>query len=67
MGQIQERLNIPGSTLSHHISRLVSVGLIKQERDSRTLYCIPQTISTKVFMLSDSYLCSSYNDHDRMG
>jgi len=42
VGQIQERLKIPGSTLSHHISRLVSVGLIKQVRDSRTLYCIPQ-------------------------
>ena len=28
VGQIQEELNIPGSTLSHHISRLVAVGLI---------------------------------------
>ncbi len=42
VGQIQETLNIPGSTLSHHISRLVSVGLIRQVRESRTLYCIPQ-------------------------
>jgi ArsR family transcriptional regulator len=42
VGQIQEKLNIPGSTLSHHISRLVSVGLIRQVRESRTLYCIPQ-------------------------
>lgn len=42
VGQIQEELDVPGSTLSHHISRLVSVGLIKQVRDSRTLYCIPQ-------------------------
>lgn len=42
VGQIQEELDIPGSTLSHHISRLVSVGLIKQVRESRTLYCIPQ-------------------------
>jgi len=42
VGQIQEKLNIPWSTLSHHISRLVSVGLIRQVRDSRTLYCIPQ-------------------------
>jgi len=42
VGQIQQKLNIPGSTLSHHISRLVSVGLIRQVRDSRTLYCIPQ-------------------------
>jgi len=42
VGQIQEELGIPGSTLSHHISRLVAVGLIKQVRESRTLYCIPQ-------------------------
>ncbi len=42
VGQIQEKLNVPGSTLSHHISRLVSVGLIRQKRESRTLYCIPQ-------------------------
>ncbi len=42
VGRIQEKLNVPGSTLSHHISRLVSVGLIRQKRESRTLYCIPQ-------------------------
>lgn len=42
VGQIQKELGIPGSTLSHHISRLVSVGLIWQKRESRTLYCIPQ-------------------------
>lgn len=42
VGQIQEKLNVPGSTLSHHISRLVSVGLIHQVRESRTLYCVPQ-------------------------
>jgi ArsR family transcriptional regulator len=42
VGQIQKEINIPGSTLSHHINRLVSVGLIHQIRDSRTLYCIPQ-------------------------
>ena len=42
VGQIQEKLNIPWSTLSHHIRRLVSVELIRQVRDSRTLYCIPQ-------------------------
>jgi len=42
VGEIQKALDVPGSTLSHHISRLVSVGLIKQIRESRTLYCIPQ-------------------------
>ena len=42
VGKIQEALDVPGSTLSHHISRLVGVGLIKQVRESRILHCIPQ-------------------------
>jgi len=42
VGEIQKELDIPGSTLSHHINRLISVGLIKQVRESRTLYCVPQ-------------------------
>ena len=42
VGQIQNALGVPGSTLSHHIARLVSVGLIKQNRASRTLYCTAQ-------------------------
>ncbi len=42
VGEIQSALEVPGSTLSHHISRLVSVGLVVQRREGRTLYCIPQ-------------------------
>ena len=42
VGEIQKALGIPGSTLSHHISRLLSVGLIQQNRESRTLYCTAQ-------------------------
>ncbi len=42
VGEIQEKLDIPNSTLSHHISKLVTVGLIKQRREGRTLFCIPQ-------------------------
>ena len=42
VGEIQQKLNIPGSTLSHHIAKLVNVGLVKQKRESRTLYCLPQ-------------------------
>jgi DNA-binding transcriptional ArsR family regulator len=39
VGEIRKKLNIPASTLSHHIAKLVHAGLITQERDSRTLYC----------------------------
>ena len=41
VGEIQRKLKVPGSTLSHHIARLISVDLIKQRRDGATLYCIP--------------------------
>jgi len=56
VGRIQERLGVPGSTLSHHINRLVSVGLIRQVRESRTLYCVPQFEALKElieFLLSE--------------
>lgn len=39
VGEIQKRLGIPASTLSHHISKLVQAGLVSQERDSRVLFC----------------------------
>jgi|TARA_B110000014_G_C19912001_1_gene471949 DNA-binding transcriptional ArsR family regulator len=42
VGLIQEELTIPGSTLSHHISGLISAGLIKQRREGRTLYCVAE-------------------------
>ncbi|PJE80573.1 hypothetical protein CI610_00465 [invertebrate metagenome] len=42
VGMLQERLGIPGSTLSHHISSLISAQLISQRRESRTLYCVAE-------------------------
>ena len=42
VGDIQDEIKIPGSTLSHHLSRLARVGLIEQVREGRTLYCRPQ-------------------------
>ena len=42
VGQIQSNLGIPGSTLTHHLQRLVRVGLVKQRRQSRVLHCEPQ-------------------------
>ena len=42
VGQIQKELRIPNSTLSHHLRRLVFVGLIRQVRKSRILLCVPQ-------------------------
>lgn len=41
VGSIQQQLGIPGSTLSHHIAKMVKVGLVKQVRESRVLHCFP--------------------------
>jgi len=42
VGNIQQDIGIPGSTLSHHIAKMIKVGLIKQVRESRVLYCFPE-------------------------
>ncbi len=39
VGTLQEMLGIPGSTLSHHIGKLVVAGLVTQDRESRVLRC----------------------------
>lgn len=39
VGRLQERLRIPGSTLSHHLHRLILTGLVTQERQATTLIC----------------------------
>ncbi|WP_028671002.1 ArsR/SmtB family transcription factor [Saccharospirillum impatiens] len=42
VAQLQQQLDVPGSTLSHHLSRLVQVGLVKQVREGRVLRCFAQ-------------------------
>ena len=42
VSDIQSQLEVPGSTLSHHINRLVQVGLVKQIREGRMLRCVAQ-------------------------
>jgi len=39
VGMIQKQLNIPGSTLTHHITHLKSAGVIRQQRRQATLIC----------------------------
>jgi len=50
VGDIRKKLEIPASTLSHHIAKLVQAGLISQERDSRTLYCKADYLSMDALM-----------------
>lgn len=37
--QLQARLQIPASTLSHHLHKLIEVQLVRQERCGTTLIC----------------------------
>ena len=39
VGSLQERIGIAASTLSHHLHRLISTGLVTQERQATTLIC----------------------------
>lgn len=39
VGQLRTRIDIAASTLSHHLARLVTVGLVSQERRGTTLIC----------------------------
>ena len=39
VGQLQEKLRIAASTLSHHLHRLILTGLVTQERQATTLIC----------------------------
>ncbi|MGB0108395.1 MAG: metalloregulator ArsR/SmtB family transcription factor [Terriglobales bacterium] len=37
VGEIQEKLDIPGSTLSHHLDKLKAEGLVRVQRESTFL------------------------------
>lgn len=39
VGKLQIKPDIAGSTLSHHIKKLVEVNLVSQERQATTLIC----------------------------
>lgn len=42
VGVLREELDIPHSSMTHHVASLVSAGLIEQKREGRILRCIPQ-------------------------
>lgn len=39
VGKLQLKLDIPSSTLSHHLRKLIDVSLVSQERQATTLIC----------------------------
>ncbi len=40
MGEIKRRLEVPASTLSHHVGTLVQTGLIVREKRGREMICV---------------------------
>jgi DNA-binding transcriptional ArsR family regulator len=41
-GELQSKLDIPGSTLSHHLERLTSAGLLTSRREGTFIYYAPE-------------------------
>jgi DNA-binding transcriptional ArsR family regulator len=63
VGVLQKKLRIPGSTLSHHLSRLAAVGLIEQHRTGTQLHCRPKIKSLdQVVDYLQSECCSDSED-----
>ena len=59
VGDIQKHLGVAAPTLSHHLHRLMSAGLVEQHRDGRTLYCIAQmTALREVITFLDDECCT---------
>lgn len=62
VGKLQEKLAIPGSTLNHHISALLSVGIVRQNREGRTIYCVAQyEIVGKILAFMTEECCADQN------
>jgi DNA-binding transcriptional ArsR family regulator len=43
VGEIQQELDIPNSTLSHHLDKLKAEGLVRVRRESTFLHCSANT------------------------
>lgn len=69
VGVIQKALGIPASTLSHHLARMARVGLIRQEKHSRTIVCIPQYehLENLIGFLQDQCCIGVGDGHDPNG
>ena len=66
VGQVQDRVGLPASTLSHHLKRLVDQGLVRQERSGTSLICHAEypAMSALIGFLSDE-CCADQTVHDR--
>lgn len=69
VGQIQVHLNLPGSTLSHHLRRLMECGLIRQDRSGTTRFCHAEydVMNDLLGFLSDECCVADPCDHAEHG
>ena len=64
VGDLQRRLKIPGSTLSHHIARLAWAGLVDQRRDGRRLICSTKDgVMTDLLTFLTAECCTGFADN----
>ena len=66
VGEIRNKLDIPASTLSHHIARLLNAGLITQDRVGRSLLCRADSTNMDSLMMFLAHNCCS-EDSDIWG
>ena len=57
VGIIKDKVDVPASTLSHHIGKLVAGGLVEQKRNGRRLICTAKQdqIDELVLHLANEY------------
>ena len=67
VGEIGAAMGVPGSTLTHHLKRLMAVGLITQERRGATLTCRAnfEVMTAIVGYLSDECCVEADADESR--
>lgn len=61
-GEIQSKLEIPGSTLSHHLEKLATAGLVRSRRESTYIYYAPEFEALKALT---SYLWEDCCKHGK--
>lgn len=65
VGEIQRRLQIPASTLSHHIARLAWAGLVDQRREGRKLHCSTRDgVMDSLVTFLTAECCTGFSDTD---
>lgn len=62
IGDIGKRLEVPPSTLGFHLRGLVSVGLVTQQKQGRSVYCFAELdVLTGVLHALEEECCSDQN------